>query len=148
MAGHSHSAIFTVCLPAKTPKAMPNCGVAVPRASVIATIIPPGATAAAPADPEYVTLTPLGELERQTHQPIAPEQLKAQLTIRNLVEVLVAPVARSRPLVTKVRDGVGQPLFVCHGDYDGWGFYARRLADRLEHRGPVYLLPMEPMAIR
>ncbi len=80
------------------------------------------------------------ELEEQTHQPIAPEQIKAELTIRNLVEALVTPVARSGQLVTKARDGVGQPLFVCHGDYDGWGFYARRLADRLEHRGPVYLL--------
>ena len=73
-------------------------------------------------------------------QLVLKEQIKAELTIRNLVEALVTPVARSGQLVTKARDGVGPPLFLCHGDYDGWGFYARRLADRLEHCGPVYLL--------
>ena len=80
------------------------------------------------------------ELEAQTHQAIEPSQIKAELTIRNLVEALVAPVASSGRLLTKARDGVGRPLFIWHGDYDGWGYYAVRLAERLNHRGPVYLL--------
>ncbi len=80
------------------------------------------------------------ELEAQTHQTIDPSQVKAELTIRNLAEALVAPVAASGRLLTKARDGVGRPLFIWHGDYDGWGYYAVRLAERLEHRGPVYLL--------
>ena len=80
------------------------------------------------------------ELEEQTRQAIAPDQIKAELTIRNLVEALVTPVARAGRVITKARDGEGRPLFVCHGDYDGWGFYALRLAERLRHRGSVYLL--------
>lgn len=79
------------------------------------------------------------ELEAQTRQPIDGAQLKAELTIRSLVEALTARVAAGK-LVTKARDGVGRPLFVWHGDFDGWGFYALRLADRLAHPGPVYLL--------
>ena len=42
--------------------------------------------------------------------------------------------------MTKVRAGEGTPLFLCHGDFCGWGFYGFRLSEMLEGRGPVYLL--------
>ena len=80
------------------------------------------------------------ELEAETRQTIAPSEIKAELTIRHLVDALVSAVATTEEPVSKVKDGTGRPLFICHGDYDGWGFYALRLADRLKHRGPIYLL--------
>ena len=42
--------------------------------------------------------------------------------------------------MTKVRAGQGTPLFLCHGDFCGWGFYAFRLSEMLKGDGPVYLL--------
>ena len=39
-----------------------------------------------------------------------------------------------------MKPGQGTPLFVCHGDFCGWGFYAFRLAELLKGDGPVYLL--------
>ena len=42
--------------------------------------------------------------------------------------------------MTKVKSGQGHALFLCHGDYCGWGFYAFRLSERLKGDGPVYLL--------
>jgi oxalate---CoA ligase len=80
------------------------------------------------------------ELEAQTRQTIAPSEIKAELTIRHLVEALVSAVASKDELLSKVKDGAGRPLFICHGDFDGWGLYALRLADLLKHEGPIYLL--------
>ena len=57
----------------------------------------------------------------------------------NLVQALVR-VAASSPVVSQVKKGAGTPLFLCHGDFDGWGLYARRLVELLRHDGPVYLL--------
>jgi len=80
------------------------------------------------------------ELEAETRQTIAPSEIKAELTIRHLVETLVSAVAARHEFISKVKDGPGRPLFICHGDYDGWGLYAIRLIDLLKHEGPVYLL--------
>lgn len=80
------------------------------------------------------------ELEAETRQTIAPSEIKAELTIRHLVETLVSAVAAKDELVSRIKDGSGRPLFLCHGDFDGWGFYALRLADLLLHPGPIYLL--------
>ncbi len=80
------------------------------------------------------------ELEAQTRQTIAPSEIKAELTIRHLVDALVDVAASRDELISKVKEGEGRPLFICHGDFDGWGFYALRLADLLKHDGPIYLL--------
>jgi acyl-CoA synthetase (AMP-forming)/AMP-acid ligase II/thioesterase domain-containing protein/acyl carrier protein len=80
------------------------------------------------------------ELEAQTRQTIAPSEIKAELTIRHLVDTLVSAAASKDELISRVKDGEGRPLFICHGDFDGWGFYALRLVDLLKHDGPVYLL--------
>lgn len=80
------------------------------------------------------------ELEEMTHQRIAPSEVRAQLTIRQLSEVLAGAAAAKQEVITKVRSGEGTPLFLCHGDYSGWGFYAFRLAELLKGDGPVYLL--------
>ena len=53
---------------------------------------------------------------------------------------MVGSVVVREELVVKVKDGVGSPLFLCHGDFDGWGFYAFRLAEFLKYPGPVFLI--------
>jgi thioesterase domain-containing protein/acyl carrier protein len=82
----------------------------------------------------------LMELEEQTRQAVTPAEIKAELTIRHLVEALVSAAASRHELISKVKDGNGRALFLCHGDFDGWGFYALRLADLLSHPGPIYVL--------
>lgn len=79
------------------------------------------------------------ELEEVTHHALSPSDIRAELTIRTLAESIARSVA-SEELVRKIRDGTGTPLFLCHGDYDGWGLYALRLVDLLKTDGPVYLL--------
>jgi thioesterase domain-containing protein/acyl carrier protein len=79
------------------------------------------------------------QLEEATGQAVAPSEVRAELTIRNLALAL-ARSATSAESVTRIKDGSGMPLFLCHGDYDGWGLYALRLAELLDDPGPVYLL--------
>ena len=79
------------------------------------------------------------EIESATGLTVEQSELRAQLSVRHLAQALVR-VAASDQLMTKVKDGSGTPLFLCHGDYDGWGLYARRLVELLRHDGPVYLL--------
>jgi acyl-CoA synthetase (AMP-forming)/AMP-acid ligase II/thioesterase domain-containing protein/acyl carrier protein len=80
------------------------------------------------------------ELEEITRYRIAPSEVRAQLTIRQLSETLAGAAAAKQELITKVRGGTGTPLFICHGDFCGWGFYAFRLAELLKADGPIYLL--------
>lgn len=80
------------------------------------------------------------DLESQTRQAIEPSEIRAELTIRHLYRVLVDAVASRHELVRLVREGEGRPLFICHGDFDGWGYYALRLAGMLDHGGPIYML--------
>ncbi len=80
------------------------------------------------------------ELEEITRHRIAPSEVRAQLTIRQLAESLAAAAAAKREVMTRVKAGEGMPLFLCHGDFCGWGFYGFRLAELLKGSGPVYLL--------
>jgi oxalate---CoA ligase len=80
------------------------------------------------------------DLEKTTGQRISPSDVRAQLTIRRLCEVLARAAEAKQELLTEVRSGTGTPLFFCHGDFGGWGFYAVRLARLLAHDGPIYLL--------
>jgi acyl-CoA synthetase (AMP-forming)/AMP-acid ligase II/acyl carrier protein len=80
------------------------------------------------------------ELEETTRHRINPSDVRAQLTIRLLCDKLASVAAAKKEVMTKVRSGHGTPLFLCHGDYCGWGFYAFRLSERLKGDGPVYLL--------
>jgi acyl-CoA synthetase (AMP-forming)/AMP-acid ligase II/acyl carrier protein len=80
------------------------------------------------------------ELEELTRHRIAPSDVRAQLTIRQLCGTLANAAAEKCELLTRVKPGLGTPLFVCHGDFCGWGFYAFRLAELLKGDGPVYLL--------
>src|SRR5262249_46308349 len=52
----------------------------------------------------------------------------------------VGNVVAREELVVKVKDGTGSPLFLCHGDFDGWGFYAFRLAEFLAYPGPIFVI--------
>lgn len=80
------------------------------------------------------------EVEEATHQRISPSDIRAQLTIRVLCDRLAGAAAARDEAMTKVRGGEGTPLFLCHGDFCGWGFYGFRLGEMLEGNGPVYLL--------
>ncbi len=80
------------------------------------------------------------ELEQITRHRIVRSEMRSQLTIRRLAETLSDAAAAKDEVMTRVRSGPGVPLFVCHGDFTGWGFYAFRLAELLKHDGPVYLL--------
>ena len=80
------------------------------------------------------------EVEEATHHRISPSDIRAQLTIRLLCDRLAGAAAARDEVMTKVRSGAGTPLFLCHGDFCGWGFYGFRLSEMLEGDGPVYLL--------
>jgi thioesterase domain-containing protein/acyl carrier protein len=80
------------------------------------------------------------ETEQQTHHRVAPSEVRAQLTIRQLCDVLAGAAEARHEVMTKAKAGDGPPVFLCHGDYLGWGFYGFRLAERLKTDGPVYLL--------
>jgi acyl-CoA synthetase (AMP-forming)/AMP-acid ligase II/thioesterase domain-containing protein/acyl carrier protein len=80
------------------------------------------------------------EVEETTHHRINPSDIRAQLTIRVLCDRLAGAAAARDEAMTKVRAGEGTPLFLCHGDFCGWGFYGFRLSEMLEGKGPVYLL--------
>ncbi|MDP2333283.1 MAG: non-ribosomal peptide synthetase [Reyranella sp.] len=80
------------------------------------------------------------ELEAITRQAIASSDIKAELTVRHLATTLARAAAARHEVVTKVKDGSGRPLFICHGDFDGWGNYALRLAELIKDEGPIYLL--------
>ena len=80
------------------------------------------------------------EVEEVTHHRISPSDIRAQLTIRLLCDRLAGAAAARDEVMTKVRSGTGTPLFLCHGDFCGWGFYGFRLSEMLEGDGPVYLL--------
>jgi len=80
------------------------------------------------------------EVEEATRHRISPSDIRAQLTIRVLCDRLAGAAAARDEVMTKVRGGAGTPLFLCHGDFCGWGFYGFRLGEMLEGDGPVYLL--------
>src|ERR1700759_464677 len=80
------------------------------------------------------------ELEEVTHQRIDPSEIRANFTIRSLCDALARKASQKQELITKVKSGSGVPLFLCHGDFCGWGMYGFRLADLLQGDSPVYLL--------
>jgi oxalate---CoA ligase len=80
------------------------------------------------------------ELEEMTSHRMTPSDVRAQLTIRQLCEIFASAAAAKHEVLTKAKSGQGVPLFLCHGDFCGWGFYGFRLARLLQGDGPVYLL--------
>ncbi len=80
------------------------------------------------------------ELEEITRHTITPSEVRAQLPIRQLSEILARSAESRQEIMTLAKAGHGTPLFLCHGDFMGWGFYAFRLVELLKDEGPVYLL--------
>jgi len=82
------------------------------------------------------------EVEKATGREITLADVRVQLTIRHLAEVLAtaAEAEAKREVMTLARSGTGTPVFWWHGDCSGWGLYAVRLATLLEGNSPVYLL--------
>ena len=79
-------------------------------------------------------------VEKAMRHHIKPSDIRAQLTIRLLSEKLASATAAKREVITKAASGKGTPMFWCHGDFCGWGFYAFRLSEMLKADGPMYLL--------
>ena len=80
------------------------------------------------------------EVEAVTHHRMGPSDIRARLTIRLLCDTLAGAAAARDEVMTRVKSGQGTPLFLCHGDFCGWGFYGFRLSGMLKGDGPVYLL--------
>jgi len=80
------------------------------------------------------------ELEEITHHRISPSAIRIPLTICHLAEILAGVAAVKQEVITRVRSGVGTPLFLFHGDYLHWGLYGYRLSELLKGDAPVYLL--------
>jgi thioesterase domain-containing protein/acyl carrier protein len=80
------------------------------------------------------------ELEETTHHRVPPSAIRIPLTILHLTEILANEAAARQEVITRVRSGVGTPLFLFHGDYLHWGLYGYRLSALLKSDVPVYLL--------
>lgn len=82
----------------------------------------------------------LSELEHIARRKLPQSHLAAEITIRSLADTICLDLEPGREWLTKVQDGIGTPLFFCHGDYTTRGLYALRLFDMMKLRRPVYLL--------
>lgn len=80
------------------------------------------------------------ELDEITKRPISFADIDAELSIRRLAQALVRGLKAEGTLVSRVREGSGTPLFLFHGDFDGFGLYAPRLAEQLGSEAPVYVV--------
>ncbi len=80
------------------------------------------------------------ELDAITGRPISFADIDAELSIRRLAQALVRGVKAEGKLVSRIREGRGTPLFLFHGDFDGLGLYAPRLAERLGSDAPVFVV--------
>jgi acyl-CoA synthetase (AMP-forming)/AMP-acid ligase II/thioesterase domain-containing protein len=80
------------------------------------------------------------ELEASIHHRVPPSAIRIPLTILHLAQILACEAAAKQEVITRVKSGVGTPLFLFHGDYLHWGLYGYRLSDLLKGDVPVYLL--------
>jgi len=82
----------------------------------------------------------LSELERLTGQKVPSSILFEARTIRQLAQKLSALDIQSRPVTLMNRDGSLTPLFLFHGDYNGAGLYAAKLASLLGPDQPLFVV--------
>jgi acyl-CoA synthetase (AMP-forming)/AMP-acid ligase II/thioesterase domain-containing protein len=86
----------------------------------------------------------LCEVEAITRQQILASELRAAYTIRELETAILRGSPPTAKLLTCAKEGFGTPFFFCHGDFQGRGFYALKLADMLTCNHPVFLLHPYP----
>ncbi len=84
--------------------------------------------------------TMLLEVEALIRRSISQSSLRAIWTVRQLAATVLRDIPPENELVTRAKDGHGQPFFFCHGDYRDRGIYALRLADLITEDVPVFLL--------
>ena len=82
----------------------------------------------------------LMELQTIIRRPIKPSDVGTRLTIRGLAQSFAESAAATGEVGCAVKEGEGTPIFLCHGDFLGWGFYGFRFAEMLKTAGPVHLL--------
>ncbi len=84
--------------------------------------------------------TMLLEVEALIRRPISQSALRAVWTVRRLAATALRNIPAESELMTRAKDGHGQPFFFCHGDYRDRGIYALRLADLITSDSPIFLL--------
>ena len=82
----------------------------------------------------------LVEVETTLGQHVRPSDIGNRLTVRILAQALKRTAASTGEVGYLAKEGGGAPLFLCHGDFDGWGLYGFRLARLLKREGPIHLL--------
>ena len=80
------------------------------------------------------------EVEALFGHRISKSNVLEASTIHQLAAISTLDAQGGDELVTKAKDGAGQPLFFCHGDFETHGFYALKLAALLESDQPAYLI--------
>jgi pimeloyl-ACP methyl ester carboxylesterase len=73
-------------------------------------------------------------------QPSAIADMPAVPHELQIAEMSAGGALANEEVMTRVKEGPGTPLFICHGDFTSGGLYALRLVELLKHDGPVYLL--------
>jgi acyl-CoA synthetase (AMP-forming)/AMP-acid ligase II/thioesterase domain-containing protein len=84
--------------------------------------------------------TTLLEVEALTRRPISQSALRAVWTVRQLAATVLRDIPPENELVTRAKDGRGQPFFFCHGDYRDRGIYALKLTSLITEDVPIFLL--------
>lgn len=84
--------------------------------------------------------TMLLEVEAVTKRQIAPADLRAGWTVRQIALALLRDMPPERDLLSRAKSGKGTPFFFCHGDYRDRGIYAFRLVDMIDADAPIVLL--------
>ena len=82
----------------------------------------------------------LSEVERLTTQTISSSILFEASTIRQLAHKLFELDIQPKPVVQLNSSGKLAPLFLFHGDYNGGGLYAARLAKLLGSDQPLFVI--------
>ena len=82
----------------------------------------------------------LAEVERLTDQTIPSSILFEARTIRELAQMLFELDIQPKPLIKLNAMGTLSPLFLFHGDYNGGGLYAARLAKLLGPDQPLFVI--------
>jgi len=82
----------------------------------------------------------LSEVEQLAGQAIPSSILFEARTIRELAGLLAGQNIQPKPVMKMNPDGVLRPLFLFHGDYNGGGLYAARLAKLLGDDQPLFVV--------
>lgn len=94
----------------------------------------------------FLAVRMLLEIERLAGMSLPDDFLYKASTIREFAKQLGTLAGSKRnPLITVQDGGEQPPIFFCHGNYLGGGYYTRRFARLLGPDQPFYTLPPPPL---